>query len=124
MTSAITSPPEQGQLVNVRSLRWVVSDLSTSTLPPKPSEPTSKLPQDLVALLLVEDDALGEELQVVWKIERRPGIIAKVALPKPTGLDASDRLDAVHWGDASTADLRNVDALQRRMGDIPSEVKK
>ena len=33
MTLALASVPEQGQLVNVRSRRWVVNDVRASTLP-------------------------------------------------------------------------------------------
>jgi hypothetical protein len=73
MASAQTSPPEQGQLVTVRARRWVVSDVLAGTLPPPPLDPVPSQPQHLVSLLSVEDDALGEELQVVWQIE--PGAV-------------------------------------------------
>ncbi len=137
--------PEQGQLVSVRSRRWVVSDVNKSGLTPRPLEPVSEKAQHLVSLLSVEDDALGEELQVVWEIEPGVQVIEKVALPEPTGFDSPDRLDAfldaVRWGAASTADLRNiqapgfapaeqeqfernVDALKRRLEEIPGEIKK
>jgi hypothetical protein len=63
-------------------------------------------------LLSVEDDALGEELQVIWEIEPGAQVVEKVAHPEPTGFDPPDRLDAfldaVRWGAASTADLRNI----------------
>src|SRR5438094_1553596 len=70
--------------------------------------------QHLVSLLSVEDDALGEELQVIWEIEPGALVIEKVALPEPTGFDPPARLDAfldaVRWGAASTADLKNIQA--------------
>jgi hypothetical protein len=34
MSSVAPSPPEQGQIVNVRSCNWMVTDVSTTTLPP------------------------------------------------------------------------------------------
>ena len=34
MSSVAHSPPEQGQLVSVRSRQWVVNDVRPSTLPP------------------------------------------------------------------------------------------
>jgi hypothetical protein len=34
MTRVASSPPKQGQLVNVRSRNWMVTDVSTNTLPP------------------------------------------------------------------------------------------
>ena len=41
-----------------------------------------------------------------------PRVIEKVALPEPTGFDAPDKLDAfldaVRWGAASTADVKNI----------------
>ena len=122
MAIAATSPPESGQLVNVRSRRWVVNEVQASQLSPRPLEPTASKPQHLVSLLSVEDDALGEELQVVWEIEPGAKVIEKVALPEPTGFDSPDRLDAfldaVRWGAASTADLRNIQAPFRSGIDI------
>jgi hypothetical protein len=109
---AVISLPAQGQLVSVRSRRWVVSEINNSALPPPALEPVPANPQHLVSLLSVEDDALGEELQVIWEIEPGAEVIERVALPEPTGFDAPDRqdafLDAVRWGAASTADVRNV----------------
>jgi hypothetical protein len=78
--------------------------------------------QHLVSLLSVEDDALGEQLQVVWEIEPGAQVVEKVALPEPTGFDPPDRLgaflDAVRWGAASTADLRNIPSPFRSGIDI------
>ncbi len=104
--------PEQGQLVQVRSRRWVVNDVKPSTLPaPALNSPVDN-PQSLLTLSSVEDDGLGEELQVVWEIEPGAKVVEKVDLPAPTGFDAPDRLDAfldaVRWGAASTADLKNI----------------
>ncbi len=122
MAGAVASLPEQGQLVAVRSRRWVVGDINKSTLPPPPLVPVPDKPQHLVSLLSVEDDALGEELQVVWEIEPGAEVIEKVALPEPTGFDAPDRLDAfldaVRWGAASTADVRNIQSPFRSGIDI------
>jgi hypothetical protein len=79
--------PEQGQLVDVRQRRWVVNDVAKSTLPASPLRPLQK-PQHLVTLSSVEDDALGEELQVVWELELGTRVHEKVALPEPTGFDS------------------------------------
>jgi hypothetical protein len=88
MAGAVASLPEQGQLVSVRSRRWVVGEMAKSTLPPPPLEPVPADSQHLVFLLSVEDDALGEELQVVWEIEPGAEVIEKVASPEPTRLTA------------------------------------
>ncbi len=100
----------------------MVSRVSKSALPPPALAPVSGPPQHLVSLQSVEDDALGEELQVVWEIEPGAGVIERVALPEPTGFDAPERLDAfldaVRWGAASTADLKNIQAPFRSGIDI------
>lgn len=107
-----TSPPEQGQLVQVRSRSWVVNEIKPSSLPTPAMKLPVAEPQNLLTLSSVEDDGLGEELQVVWEIEPGAQVIEKVALPEPTGFDAPDKLDAfldaVRWGAASTADLKNI----------------
>ncbi len=84
MTLALASPPETGQLVSVRSRRWVVNEVRASTLPPPPLGPTSEPSQHLVSLLSVEDDALGEVLQVVRQIEPGATVIEKAALHTTT----------------------------------------
>ena len=112
MTIATRNPPEQGQLVTVRQRQYVVSEVAKSTLPAEPLQPLDGHGQHLVTLASVEDDALGEELQVIWELEPGAAVIEDVPLPEPTGFDAPDRLDAfldaVRWGASSTADVRNV----------------
>lgn len=87
MATAAQSPPEQGQLVNVRQRRFVVSDVLKSSLPAKVTASPGNGVQHLVTLASVEDDALGEELQVIWELEPGASIIERVALPEPTGFD-------------------------------------
>src|SRR5437660_1181634 len=69
-----------------------------------------RLTFQLVTLSSVEDDALGEELQVIWEIEPGARAIEKNALPAPLGFDLPQRLDtflhAVRWGAVSSADVR------------------
>src|SRR5258708_7034058 len=76
------------------------------------------LSQHLVTLTSVEDDALGEELQVIWEIEPGARLTENNALPKPAGFDTPQRLDtflnAVRWGAASSADVRALQAPFRR----------
>jgi superfamily II DNA or RNA helicase len=122
LTAAAASPPEQGQLVNVRSRQWIVNDVRPSTLPAASLNPTFSGPQHLLTLASVEDDGLGEELQVIWEIEPGAKVIEKVALPEPAGFDPPDKLDAfldaVRWGAASTADVKNIQAPFRSGIDI------
>jgi len=104
--------PEQGQLVQVRSRPWVVNEIKASSLPAPAMELPVARPQTLVTLTSVEDDGLGEELQVAWEIEPGAKVVEKVALPEPSSLDLPTELDAfldaVRWGAASTADYKNI----------------
>lgn len=110
--TAKTIAPEQGQLVQVRSRPWVVNEVKPSNLPSPAMELPVAKTQNLLTLSSVEDDGLGEELQVVWEIEPGAKIIERVALPEPTDFDSPDKLDAfldaVRWGAASTADHKNI----------------
>jgi SNF2 family DNA or RNA helicase len=122
MSSVAPSPPEQGQLVSIRFRQWIVTEVAKSTLPASPLRPSDNSAQHLVSLSSVEDDALGEELQVIWELEPGAQVIEKVALPEPVGFDPPDRLDAfldaVRWGAASTADVRSIQSPFRSGIDI------
>ena len=95
--------PELGQLVAVRRRQWVVAEIVAS-------EPINSgyPPQHMVTLASIDDDALGEELQVVWEIEPGAHVIEKAGLPEISGFDDANRLDAfldaVRWGAATSAD--------------------
>lgn len=112
MTTATSNLPEHGQLVQVRSRQWVVNEVKPSSLPAPALKSELRDPQHLLTLASVEDDGLGEELQVVWEIEPGARVIEKVALPDPTEFDDPEKLDAfldaVRWGAASSADLKNI----------------
>jgi hypothetical protein len=116
------SIPEQGQLVSVRSRNWVVTEVLPSTLPADGLKAPLPNPQNLLTLSSVEDDDLGEELQVIWELEPGARLIEKVAMPEPTGFDPPDQLDAfldaVRWGASSSADVRNIQAPFRSGIDI------
>ena len=121
MASLPASPPEQGQLVSVRSRNWIVNDVAPSTLPTNGLQGLANA-QTLVSLSSVEDDGLGEEIQVVWELEPGTRINDDVALPEPTGFDPPDQLnaflDAVRWGASSSADVRNIQSPFRSGIDI------
>src|SRR5215472_18182115 len=108
----LLNPPEQGQLVSIRQRRYVVTEIAKSTLPDRPLKVRGNGAQHLVTLSSVEDDALGEELQVIWELEPGTRVHEKLALPEPTGFDPPARLDAfldaVRWGAASTADIHSI----------------
>ncbi|MBD2465966.1 DEAD/DEAH box helicase [Oscillatoria sp. FACHB-1407] len=120
--SATKAIPEQGQLVRVRQRQYVVTDVRQTTLPSSPLFPKVTPAQNLVLLSSIEDDGLGEELQVIWELEPGTQVFERVELPKPTGFDDPARLDAfldaVRWGAASSADIRTLQAPFRSGIDI------
>lgn len=65
-------------------------------------------PSHLVKLSSVEDDGLGEELQVIWEVEPGTSVHEKSTLPDQDSFDHPKRLqaflDAVRWGAVSQAD--------------------
>jgi superfamily II DNA or RNA helicase len=56
----------------------------------------------------VDEDSLGEELQVIWQLEPGARVLDRAGLPTITGCDDAARLeaflDAVSWGAATNAD--------------------
>lgn len=95
--------PEAGQLVNVRRRQWIVADVDASTLSKE------RKSSSLVTLTSIDEDALGEEISVVWELEPGASVMKRAGLPKVTGsfddaetLDAF--LDAVRWGAATNVD--------------------
>jgi superfamily II DNA or RNA helicase len=110
-----SSPPEApsaGQLARVRGRIWVVGDVARDSQASLDGRPV----QHLVSLVSVEDDATGEELEVVWEIEPGTQVIERAELPAisadrlddPAELDAF--LDAVRWGAVTSADHRSLQA--------------
>lgn len=96
------SIPENGQLVEVRNRQWIVTNVNLSTLV------TGFASQSLITLSSIDEDCLGEELEVIWEIEPGAQIIERAGLPSITGQDDSKTLDAfldaVRWGAATNAD--------------------
>src|SRR3954451_4440433 len=97
--AAPAAAPESGQLARVRGRMWVVGDVSRDSQ----ASLDGRAVQNLVQLVSVEDDATGEELEVIWEIEPGTRVIERTELPKiaadrlddPAELDAF--LDAVRW---------------------------
>lgn len=99
----ISSTPEPGQLVEVRRRQWVVSDIKGQSL-----LDTKNSNQCVVTLSSLDEDALGEELQVIWPIEPGAHVLEKAGLPEISGVDPEYKfeafLDAVRWGAVTNAD--------------------
>ncbi len=102
--------PDPGQLVNVRQRHFVVLDVLPSALPASPLDSSAKPPQHVVRLSSVEDDGMGEEMQVIWEVEPGAHVYEKIGLPDLAGFDEPERfdafLDAVRWGAVSSADTK------------------
>jgi SNF2 family DNA or RNA helicase len=97
--------PEVGQLVVVRKRPFVVAEIV-------PSSTSPSHPSHLLKLSSVEDDGMGEEMEVIWELEPGTSIHEKSTLPVPTEFDDPKRLqaflDAVRWGAVSQADDREL----------------
>ena len=98
------SPRSLGQLVEVRRRQWIVSDVDASAVSPE-------LPKrNLVKLASIDEDALGEEIEVLWELEPGAHVIERACLPSLSALDDPSTsseafLDAViRWGAATNAD--------------------
>lgn len=111
-----TQPPVVGQLVSVRNRRFVVTAVISDSV----AEAAKS--QNLVSMSSVEDDALGEELRVVWELEPGAAILERASMPELTGFDDPKRLDAflnaVRWAAVSQADTSTLQAPFRSGVDI------
>ncbi len=92
--------PEQGQIVTVWQRQYVVTNVLLSALPPGTEQPWTR--HSTVTLSAIEDDAVGESVQVIWEVEPgadcRAGRVAGANGVRPAGpVDAF--LHAVRWGD-------------------------
>lgn len=94
--------PEPGQLVEVRRRQWIVSEINAGAIAP------GRAKQHLVRLASIDEDSLGEEIEVLWELEPGAHVIERAGLPRMTGLDDAQTLqaflDAVVWGAATNAD--------------------
>lgn len=95
--------PEVGQLVSVRRRQWLVADVNSNFIKNKERK------HSLVTLSSIDEDALGEQIEIIWEIEPGARVMQSAGLPVFTGeFDNSDDLDAflnaVRWGTATNID--------------------
>lgn len=95
--------PEVGQLVSVRRRQWLVADVNSNFIKNKERK------HSLVTLSSIDEDALGEQIEIIWEIEPGAKVMQSAGLPVFTGeFDNSDDLDAflnaVRWGTATNID--------------------
>jgi superfamily II DNA or RNA helicase len=97
------SVPEPGQLVEVRRRQWIVADIVASQ-----TTDSAHGQQHCAVLSSIDEDNLGEQLEVIWEIEPGAHVIEKAGLPAFGGQDKSEELeaflDAVRWGAATNVD--------------------
>ena len=118
----ISTVPEPGQIAMVRQRPFVVTDVQRSELPLPATILDKQRPQHRVTLSSVEDEGIGEELQVVWEMEPGAVGIEKSQLPQLQGFDHprvfDAFLDAVTWGSVSQADASALQAPFRSGIDV------
>jgi hypothetical protein len=95
--------PEPGQMVEVRRRRWAVTEIASGNL-----TTSSSREQHLVGLTSLDEDSLGEELQILWELESGATVLERAGLPSINGWDSAEKLeaflDAVRWGAVTNAD--------------------
>jgi superfamily II DNA or RNA helicase len=113
------SCPEVGQLVVVRKRPFVVMEIVPSVVS---CSTATNISSHLITLSSVEDDGLGDMLEVVWELEPGTSIHERSTLPEPASFDDPKRLqaflDAVKWGAISQSDDRALHSPFRSGIDI------
>ena len=79
--------PEQGQIVRLRHKIWAVTAVNET-------KTQSTLAIHRVALECLSDDALGENIHVIWEREIAPDFVESTSLPSITGHDEPEIFDA------------------------------
>lgn len=105
----ISTVPEQGQLVQLRQRFWLVQDVIAHA-PPSNNE----LHSHHILLECLDDDRLGETLNVIWEHEIGPQVYEGQGLPQPVIWDRADQFDAfiaaIRWSSSSVLERAGVQA--------------
>lgn len=98
--SEIAVAPEQGQIVRLRHKIWAVTAVNRT-------KAHAKQVIHRVSLDCLSDDALGENIQVIWEREIAPAFVESTSLPIITTSDDPGLFDAfirsLQWGASSLA---------------------
>lgn len=120
-----TGVPTEGQLVEVRGSRWVVTDVQRQGLTRSPADEGVQSSQHAVALQSVEDDRLGHELKVVWELEPGRMLVPNKDLPDKIDANRFDDpevlaafIDALRWGAVTSADAKQFQAPFRSAANV------
>jgi superfamily II DNA or RNA helicase len=109
--------PEPGQVVEVRGSRWAVADVRAQGLPRSPADEATAEVTHVVSLQSLDEDRLGQELEVVWELEVGHTVAPDQGLPETVTADGFDDpntlaafVDAVRWGAVTSADEKSYQA--------------
>lgn len=98
--SEIEVAPEQGQIVRLRHKIWAVTAVNKT-------KAHAKQVIHRVSLDCLSDDALGENIQVIWEREIAPAFVESTSLPSISTSDDPSLFDAfirsLQWGSSSLA---------------------
>ncbi|HCE8954637.1 TPA: DEAD/DEAH box helicase [Raoultella ornithinolytica] len=98
--SEIGAAPEQGQIVKLRHKIWAVTAVNIT-------QAQTKHVIHRLSLECLSDDALGENIQVIWEREIAPAVVESTSLPCITGHDDPILFDAfirsLQWSASSLA---------------------
>lgn len=105
--------PDPGQVVEVRGSTWAVANIRAQDLPRSPADGSRADTHHVVSLQSLDEDRLGEELDVVWELEVGNTVAPDQGLPdliQTEGFDDPQTLaafvDAVRWGAVTSADAK------------------
>ncbi|MCA2266294.1 DEAD/DEAH box helicase family protein [Mycobacterium marseillense] len=115
--SVVSSPPEPGQVVEVRGSTWAVANVQAQGLPRSPADEATAQLNHVVDLQSLDEDRLGEQLLVIWELEVGHTVTPPQGLPEhinPEGFDDPETLagfiDAMRWGAVTSADPNRYQA--------------
>ncbi|TKB08840.1 DISARM system SNF2-like helicase DrmD [Desulforhopalus sp. IMCC35007] len=92
--------PEQGQIVKLRHKIWAVTAVNRTAA-------KSNNSIHRVSLECLSDDALGDNIQVIWEREIAPRLVESTSLPSLTATDSPELFESfirsLQWGASSLA---------------------
>ncbi len=117
LLSVALSPPEPGQVVEVRGSTWAVANVQAQGFPLSPADDATAQLNHVVDLQSLDEDRLGEQLAVIWELEVGQTVTPAQGLPEtihPEGFDDPVTLagfvDAMRWGAVTSADPNRYQA--------------
>ncbi len=117
--------PKQGQVVSVRGSKWAVVDIQVQSLIRSPADEGKAGLHHRVSLSSIEEDRMGEELDVIWELELGNNVQPDQGMPATIDADRFDEprklaafVDAVRWGAVTSADQKKFQAPFRSSANV------